>query len=83
LNEFNAQDLSNTVWAFATAKIQAPQLFEAVAAESRRKLTTFSVPALRNICWAFSEQGIDFKILVEGILRVTKKHNNLLKKYDE
>ena len=31
LRSFNAQNMANTVWAFATAKVEAPSLFAAVA----------------------------------------------------
>ena len=54
LRDFNAQELSNTVWAFATAGHAAPTLFEAVAAEARGRLHDFTPQELSNTAWAFA-----------------------------
>ena len=43
LDEFNAQDLVNTAWAFATVGQQDEQLFKALARMAERRLDKFNV----------------------------------------
>ena len=42
LDKFNAQDLSNTAWAFATVGQQDEQLFKALARMAERRLDEFN-----------------------------------------
>ena len=65
---FNAQDLSITVWAFATAGLRAPALFEALSAEAvRRGLGGFKEQDLSNTAWAFAKSGHEAPALFEAI----------------
>ena len=65
---FNAQDLSITVWAFATAGLRAPALFEALSAEAvRRGLGGFKEQHLSNTAWAFAKSGHEAPALFEAI----------------
>ena len=58
LGDFNAQDLSNTAWAFAKANRAAPALFDIISAEVvRRGLGDFNKQALSNTAWAFATAG--------------------------
>ena len=59
LNQFNAQDLTNTVWALAvaTAGQQDEQLFKALTSMAERRLDQFNVQALANTAWAFATAG--------------------------
>jgi len=67
LNEFNSQDLANTVWAFATAGVEAPQLFEGIAAETGSRLKEFNSQNLANMAWAFATAGVEAPELFEAI----------------
>ena len=51
---FDAENLANTVWAFATAREVAPALFAAVASEADAKVADFSAQNLANTVWAFA-----------------------------
>ena len=52
---FNAQNLSNTVWAFATAGHEAPELFDVISAEAmRRRLGGCDEQVLSTMAWAFA-----------------------------
>ena len=58
LSEFNPQNLSNAVWAYATAKHAAPALFDAIAEETvHRKLGFFNPQNLANMVWAYATAG--------------------------
>ena len=56
LGDFNAQGLSMTAWAFATAGHASPGVFDALAAEVvRRGLGDFNQQNLSNTAWAFAK----------------------------
>ena len=58
LGSSNAQSISNTAWAFATAGHASPELFDAIAAEVvRRGLGGFKEQDLSNTAWAFATVG--------------------------
>ena len=48
LDQFNAQNLANTAWAFATAGQQDGQLFKALARMAEWRLDKFSAQNLAN-----------------------------------
>jgi len=55
LGHFNPQELSNVVWAFATAGHASPELFNTISAEAvRRRLDNFNPQDLSNMAWAFA-----------------------------
>ncbi|KAJ1455829.1 hypothetical protein M885DRAFT_519253 [Pelagophyceae sp. CCMP2097] len=54
LHAFIPQALANTAWAFATAGIEAPKLFDALDAEAAKKLGAFSNQNVQNFTKAFS-----------------------------
>jgi hypothetical protein len=56
--DFNAQDISNTAWAFATAGVPAPELFAAIAAHAQPRLAEFKAQELSNTAWAFATAGV-------------------------
>ena len=55
-NEFNAQDISNLAWAYATMKIQNRSLFEAMGdfVSNMYDLKSFKPQELANIVWAYA-----------------------------
>jgi len=68
LGEFNAQDLANTAWAFATLGMPDPQLFDAIARKSEQRIGSFKPQELANTAWAFVIVGTaDQGALVEAV----------------
>jgi len=57
LDEFTSQALGNTAWAFATAGVTSPDLFEALAAEALERLDDLNPQNLANAAWAFACAG--------------------------
>jgi very-short-patch-repair endonuclease len=60
VTDFNAQDLSNTAWAFATAGVRAPELFAVIAAHAQSRLAKlkFAAQGLSNTAWAFAKVDV-------------------------
>ena len=54
LRGFEAQGISNTVWAFATAGHAAPPLFDEAAAAAVARIRDFGPQDLANTTWAFA-----------------------------
>ena len=52
--EFNAQELANTAWAFATATHRDDKLFAAVAKVADRRLSEFNAQELANAPWVLA-----------------------------
>ena len=68
LGGFDAQQLSNTAWAFATAGFKAPDLFDIISAEVvRRGLDDFNEQDLSNTAWAFAKVGREAPALFDII----------------
>ena len=57
LDQFKAQEISNTAWAFATVGHQDEELFKAVAKRTARRLDQFIAQNLANTAWAFATVG--------------------------
>jgi len=61
LDAFNAQDISNLSWAFATAGANDPAILEVVALlpkAAHPKLRTFTSQGLANTCWALATLSV-------------------------
>jgi hypothetical protein len=69
IETFNAGELANTVWAFSTATVEAPLLFEAVAEEAPKKILFMGPQALANTVWAFSNSGFESVTLFKALGR--------------
>jgi hypothetical protein len=67
IQEFNAQGISNIVWAFATLNVEHPILFKTVGdhLSGLRDFEPFRPQALSNIAWAFATSGIVHHALFE------------------
>ena len=52
LVEFNAQDLANAAWAFATVKKSDEQRFTALARAAEQRVGKFNTQELANTSWA-------------------------------
>ena len=57
VSSFDLQNLTNTTWAFATAKQQVASLFAASATVSDQQRGSFSPQDLANTAWAFAIAG--------------------------
>ena len=57
LDEFNAQDLANTAWAFVTVGQSNGSLFVTLASAAERCMGDFKPQALGNTIWAFATAG--------------------------
>ena len=57
LDQFNAQNLSNTAWAFATVGQQDEQLFKALAKMAEWRLDQFNAQELANTAWALTDSA--------------------------
>ncbi|KAG8465191.1 hypothetical protein KFE25_012554 [Diacronema lutheri] len=69
LDEFNSQELSNTMLAFATAGVHVPDFFERVAqaAGSAERIRTFNEQELANTAWAFAKLNVSAPALFDAI----------------
>ena len=58
MRSFNQQDLSNIVWAYATADESHPKLFKKVADHivALENLGSFKPQALSNIVWSYATE---------------------------
>ena len=57
LDQFNAQNLANTAWAFATVNRPDDKLFTALARAAERRVNGFKPQELANTAWAFAMAG--------------------------
>ena len=58
LNEFAPRDLSNLMWAYATAGMYHPSLFDAVSVACARRRDDFNAhQAIANMLWAYASIG--------------------------
>ena len=67
LKSFNPQNLSNTIWAYATANIHHPDLFKKIANEIIANLSSFKPQELANTVWAYAIAGIYHPDLFEKV----------------
>ena len=68
---FNAQDVSNTAWAWATAGATSnPAGWDALATHAPSKIESFDQRALSLTAWAFATSGVAAPQLFEAIAQV-------------
>jgi len=67
VSDFNAQNLANTAWAFATAGRAAPALFDAISVEAACRVSDFNPQNLANTAWAFATAGRAAPVLFEAL----------------
>ena len=67
LGDFKSQELTNTVWAFATAGVPAPTLFATVAKAAVPRLGDFTPQNLANTAWAFATAGVPAPTLFAAV----------------
>ncbi|KAJ1624395.1 hypothetical protein T492DRAFT_577116, partial [Pavlovales sp. CCMP2436] len=79
IGNFKPQELVNTAWAFATLGTPVPQLFDAIARESKQRIGSFKPQELVNTAWAFATLGVRAPQLFDAIARASKKRIGNLK----
>ena len=57
MGDFNAQELVNTAWAFATSGQSDALLFMTLASTAERRVGDFNAQELVNTAWAFVTAG--------------------------
>ena len=69
MDKFNEQELSNTVWAYATARESHPELFNKLADHivALDNLKSFTDQALSNTVWAYATAGESHPKLFEKV----------------
>jgi hypothetical protein len=69
LRSFNAQDIANIVWAYATAGVQHPALFEKVGDHvvGLDHLKSFKPQELSNTVWAYATAGVQHPALFNKV----------------
>ena len=65
--EFKPQELTNILWAFATAAVPAPQLFDALAALAAEGASTFNAQDLANAAWSLATASHEAPRLFDSI----------------
>ena len=67
LDQFNAQELANTAWAFATVGQQDEQLFTTSAKMAGQRLDQFNAQGLANVAWALTDSAACARELLKSI----------------
>ena len=57
MGDFKAQNLANTVWAFATLDQNDSSFYTALATAAYLRMGDFDAQNLANTAWAFARQG--------------------------
>ncbi|KAJ1452532.1 hypothetical protein M885DRAFT_526904 [Pelagophyceae sp. CCMP2097] len=67
VRDFDATELSIMAWAFATAKVESPEMYAAIALQAEKTIREFDSHELANIAWAFSTAKITAPRLFEVV----------------
>ena len=73
LDQFNAQGLANTAWAFATVGQQDEQLFKALARMSEQRLVELNAQELASTAWAFATVRQQDEHLFKALAQMAKR----------
>jgi tagatose-1,6-bisphosphate aldolase len=69
MSTFTARDVTHTVWAYATAGVDAPLFFGAVAGHAINFAPKFNSHELANLVWAFASSGVAAPALFEATVK--------------
>ncbi len=69
VQDFNAQEIANTLWAMAKTGTQTPDVFEALCAEASRKVQDFNAQEIANTLWAMAKSGTRKPEVLEAFRR--------------
>ena len=73
VGDFNAQELANTAWAFATAGQSDALLFMTLARAAERRVGDFNAQGLANTAWAFATVGQSDALLFKPLARAAEQ----------
>ena len=73
MSEFNAQDLANTAWAFATVKQSDEKLFQALASAAERRVNELKMQELANTAWARATVKLPDEKLFVALARAAER----------
>ena len=73
MDEFKAQDLANTAWAFATADHSDSQLFAWLARAAERRMGEFNAQTIVNTAWASATADHSDALMLEALARVAEQ----------
>jgi hypothetical protein len=79
IDQFNSQDISNMLWAYASLKVPHPPLFQSLgdAVANMPDLTGFKPQALANIVWAFASMDFHHTGLFQKVGDAVVSFNDL------
>jgi len=66
VSEFAAQELANTVWAFAHVEMKDVPLVHSLAIEAQQKMMTFRAQDVANTVWAYAVLEIGYEPLADA-----------------
>ena len=69
VQDFNAQEIANTLWVMAKTGTQMPDVFEGLCAEAIRKVQDFNAQNCANILWAMGKTGTRKLEVLEAVRR--------------
>jgi len=69
MHDFNALQVANIAWAFATLGHESPVLFEAIKTTLPEHVTELDAQGLANVAWAFAKAGHKAPRLFEALSR--------------
>lgn len=61
IDKFRPQDVSHTLWALATVRVEDPDVYSNLARHCAVQISEASVQALTNAAWACAKMGVDEK----------------------
>ncbi|KAJ1458996.1 hypothetical protein M885DRAFT_460259, partial [Pelagophyceae sp. CCMP2097] len=70
---FHPQSVSNMSWAFATAGVPAPDLFEGMALKAVMRIDDFKAQEFANTAWAFAKLGAPAPMLFDAMAKAARE----------
>ncbi len=67
IENFNAREVANTAWAFATLKVSNTKLFDALSHRAQQIITEFIPQNVSNTAWAFATLNISNTKLFDAL----------------
>ena len=67
VRDLNSQELTNLVWACATARVTSPRLFDALANEVLERMDSLTPLAVSMLAWSFATARHDHQDVLSGL----------------
>jgi len=75
VNYFEARDVSNTLWAFATSQVMQQRMFEALTERGARIVSSFTPQAMANSMWACAKMRVCANNFFAAVVDVALKQS--------